>query len=63
MGRRAYDMAEAGLLDEIQISIMPLLHGGGLRLFEHIDIEHVELEKTRVIKSPTRTDIRFRVVK
>ena len=53
----------AGLLDEIQISIMPLLLGGGLRLFEHIDTEHIELEKIKVIESPTTTDIRFRVVK
>jgi dihydrofolate reductase len=51
-----------GLLDEIQIGIMPILLGGGLRLFEHIG-KQIELESTRVIESPGRTDLIFRVVK
>ena len=51
-----------GLLDEIQIGVMPILLGGGIRLFEHISTQ-IELEKMRVIESPTRTELRFRIVK
>jgi len=53
----------AGLLDEIQINLVPVLLGEGIRLFEHIGTEHIELERTRVIESPGVTHIRFRVVK
>ncbi len=52
----------AGLLDEIQIGIMPVLLAEGLRLFEHVG-KQIELERMKVIESPGRTDIRFRVVK
>jgi len=53
----------AGLADEIHIDIMPMLLGGGLRLFEHIGTEPIELEKIKVIETPTRTHLRFRIVK
>jgi len=59
----AQQCIQAGLLDEIQIGIVPVLLGEGLRLFEHIGTEQIELESTRVIESPGRTDLRFRVVK
>lgn len=59
----AQQCLKAGLLDEIQIGIMPLPLGEGLRLFEHGGSEQIELERMRVIESPTRTDIRFRIVK
>jgi len=59
----AQQCIQAGLLDEIQIGIVPVLLGAGLRLFEHIGTEQIELESTRVIESPGRTDLRFRVVK
>jgi len=52
----------AGLLDEIQIHVAPLLLGGGRRLFEHLRPDEVELESTRVIASPAVTHLRFRVV-
>ena len=54
---------KAGLLDEIQIHIAPMLLGEGVRLFEHLGGEHVELESTRVIESPGVTHLRFRVRK
>ncbi|MGI8854924.1 MAG: dihydrofolate reductase family protein [Thermomicrobiales bacterium] len=53
----------AGLYDEIQIGIMPIILGDGLRLFARGGVDQVNLEKTLVIESPTRTDITFRVVK
>ncbi|MCA1707677.1 MAG: dihydrofolate reductase family protein [Actinobacteria bacterium] len=54
---------KAGLLDEIQIHIAPLLLGDGIRLFEHLSTEKIELERTRVIDSPDVIHLRFRVVK
>jgi dihydrofolate reductase len=52
-----------GLCDELHIGIMPVLLGDGLRLFEHIDVAHMALEKVRMFESGARTDIWFRVVK
>ena len=55
---------EAGMLDELQIHLAPVLLGDGVRLFDRIDTEDaVELEVTRVIDSPRMTHLRYRVVK
>ncbi|MGH3115627.1 MAG: dihydrofolate reductase family protein [Gaiellales bacterium] len=53
----------AGLLDEVQIHIAPMLLGSGIRLFERLDTEPIELERTRVIDSPAVTHLRFCVAK
>lgn len=50
----------AGLVDEFQIHIAPMLLGGGTRLFEQVDPD-LELEITRVIESPRVTHVTFRV--
>lgn len=52
----------AGLLDEIQIHLVPVLLGDGRRLFEHIAVDRIELETTRVIESPGVTHLRYRVI-
>ena len=59
----ARQVIRAGLADEIQIGIVPVLLGQGLRFFEHLGTEPIELEKIKVMESPGRIDIRFRVVK
>lgn len=56
-------LIKAGLLDEIQIHITPVLLGDGLRLFEEMGPEHIEMKATRVIDSPAVTHIRFQIVK
>jgi dihydrofolate reductase len=53
----------AGLLDELQIHLVPVLLGDGIRLFERMGPEHVELECTRVIDPPGATHLRFRVMR
>ena len=59
----AQQCMRAGLVDEIHMGIVPVLFGEGLRFFEPLDNEQMELERTRVFESPTRTDLWFRVVK
>jgi dihydrofolate reductase len=51
---------EAGVLDEVQIHQIPVLFGGGRRLFEVLP-SRVELEIIRVIDTPEATHIRYRV--
>jgi dihydrofolate reductase len=51
---------EAGVLDELQIHQIPVLLGGGRRMFEVLP-SRVELEIVRVIDTPEATHIRYRV--
>jgi dihydrofolate reductase len=51
----------AGLIDEMQIHIAPVLFGAGIRLFDHLGPEHIPLEGTRVIESPGVTHLRYRI--
>ena len=53
----------AGLLDELQIHLAPLLLGDGVRLFDRLGPKRAELEATRVIESPAVTHLKHRVVK
>ena len=50
----------AGVLDELQIHQIPVLFGGGRRLFELLP-SRIELEIVRVIDTPEATHIRYRV--
>ena len=40
----------AGLLDELEIHVVPILFGDGLRLFNNLGLTHHELEQTRVLE-------------
>jgi dihydrofolate reductase len=51
----------AGVLDELQIHQVPVLFGGGRRLFDVL-AGRVELEIDRVIDTPEATHIRYRIV-
>jgi dihydrofolate reductase len=53
----------AGLLDEVQLHLAPVLFGGGLRLFDQLGARQIKLERTRVLESPGATHLKFRVVK
>ena len=54
---------KAGLMDEVHIDLVPVLLGGGLRLFDNLGEEHIELECIRAIQAPGVTHLGFRVVK
>lgn len=51
---------EAGVLDELQIHQIPVLFGGGRRLFDVLP-SRIELEIVRVVDTPEATHIRYRV--
>ena len=51
----------AGFIDELQISVVPLLLGGGARLFDNIGDADVELEQMRVIEAPGVAHLKYRV--
>ena len=56
----AQQIIRKGLADELEIGIVPVLLGDGLRFF---GADHLELELIRVYQSTGRTDLRYRVVK
>ena len=51
----------AGLLDELEIHLIPVLFGQGRRLFDHLGPEHIELERTRVLEGDGVTHMHYRV--
>jgi len=53
----------AGLLDEIEIHIVPLLLGAGARLLDNIDVRKVKLEPMRTIAGPGVAHLKYRVLK
>ena len=57
----AQEYLQAGLLDELQIHLVPVFLGGGVRLFDGLG--PIELEAMRVIGSDAVTHLKFRVVK
>jgi dihydrofolate reductase len=65
IGLCAADVAQqflrAGLLDEIQVSVAPVLLGGGIRLFE--DGVTIAMRQARAIPSDGVTHLRYEIVK
>jgi dihydrofolate reductase len=51
----------AGQLDELEIHLVPVLLGQGRRLFDNLDPEHIELERTRVLEGEGATHVHYRV--
>jgi dihydrofolate reductase len=41
---------EAGVLDELELHVVPVLFGQGRRLFEGLAAEQIELERTRILE-------------
>jgi dihydrofolate reductase len=59
----AQQCLNAGLLDEIQVDVAPVLLGGGVRLFDHLATAPIELEPLAVVQGLGVTHLRYRVVK
>jgi dihydrofolate reductase len=52
----------AGLLDELQIDLVPIVLGDGRRFFENLPSD-LRLEPTHVVDGPGASHIRYRVVR
>jgi dihydrofolate reductase len=64
----AQECISSGVLDELQIHLVPMLLGEGLRLFEHLGTQAIKLERTRVRESPWAghprvTHLRYKVIR
>lgn len=53
----------AGLVDEMQIHLIPVLLGDGIPLFQDPELQQVELRRTRCIQTPAAIHLCFEVVK
>jgi dihydrofolate reductase len=51
----------AGLVDEFDLHVVPILLGGGARLLENVG--DLKLEQLRAIDAPGVTHIKYRAVK
>ena len=51
----------AGVLDELELHLVPVLLGQGRRLFDERGPDHIELERTRVLEGDDVTHMRYRV--
>ncbi|HLT18973.1 MAG TPA: dihydrofolate reductase family protein [Thermomicrobiales bacterium] len=59
----AQQCLKAGLLDLVHVDLVPVLLGGGVRLFEHLGATPIDLELVKVVDAPGVTHITYRVVK
>jgi dihydrofolate reductase len=57
----AQALLRAGLLDELEIHLVPVLLGDGRRLFNALGPDHIELELVRVLDAPGVMHLRYRV--
>ena len=54
----------AGLLDELEIHVVPVMFGDGIRLFDNLGLAHHQLERTRVLEGENGvTHLHFHVHK
>ena len=52
----------AGVVDELEMHVVPVLLGGGDRLFDGVGPE-LELEQLRAVEAPGVAHLKYRVVK
>jgi dihydrofolate reductase len=60
-GNLVRQVIRAGLLDQLELHVTPVLLGDGMRLFDAADVAAIELVPTRVIDTPETTHIRYQV--
>ena len=56
----AQQYLKAGLIDEMEIHVAPVLLGDGARLFDNTDGQQTDYECIRVVNSPTVSHYKYR---
>jgi dihydrofolate reductase len=59
----AQQYLKAGLMDEVELHIVPLVLHRGERLFDNLEGADPKLEAVRTVHAPDVTHIRYRVAK
>ncbi len=59
----AQQCLNAGLADILFIGIIPILFGHGLRFFDNESVGKIKLEQTSILESPSRIDLKYRIIK
>ncbi len=57
----AQALLRAGMLDVLEISLIPVLFGEGRRLFDQLGPHRIELERVRTLESPDALHVRYEV--
>ncbi len=57
----AQQFLKAGVVDEMEIHVVPVLLGGGSRLFENTDARQTGYESVRVVNSPSVSHYKYRL--
>jgi dihydrofolate reductase len=60
-GNIAQQYLAAGLLDELELHVVPLLLGGGSRLLDNLGDAKVQLEQVRAVEAPGVAHLKYRV--
>jgi dihydrofolate reductase len=58
----AQSLLGAGLLDELELHVVPVLLGQGRRLFDNLPATQVELEQTRILPAKDVTHLHYRIL-
>lgn len=62
-GSVAKEFLKNGLLDYININLIPVFLGDGVKLFDDSVLANIKLEQVRVVEAPSVVHLRYQVVK